>query len=163
MLQLADSWLRKANGEQDPFNRYISLFVSYNAIYNIVALQKDPNVDLTTKDGQKAIDAISTITDKPRFVERLKPDLLDYLKLIPVFREEYWGKGTDQPISENLRKALERNDIEAILTYLMEWLYKVRCNVFHGVKQYGDRKQEELLGKSCALLERIILQTREAI
>ncbi|MDG6921124.1 MAG: hypothetical protein JRN59_06315 [Nitrososphaerota archaeon] len=159
MLELAESWEHRADQEQDPFTRYVALFVSYNAIYNVIALEDNPDVDLTTGDGKRAIDGVQRITDRLGFVQSLEPLLSNYLGMIPLFKEEYWGR-KKEPVSASLKEAYRKRDAEASLRYLMKWLYKVRCNLFHGVKEYGDKQQAELLEKSCMLLRQIVTATR---
>lgn len=39
---------------------------------------------------------------------------------------------------------------------LLKWLYKVRCNIVHGEKNYDDTRQMKLLKQSSSLLEKVL-------
>ena len=39
---------------------------------------------------------------------------------------------------------------------LLKWLYKVRCNLVHGEKNYNDEDQKKLLKMSSSLLKKVL-------
>lgn len=155
MLRLADSWLRKSEKEKDPFDKYISGFVSFNVLYNMIALERDSRADLTTGDGRRVLESSNVISDKCGLVRRIAPLLAIYLRLIPAFREEYWGR-TRIPISQELKNAVANDKPDLVVWYLLMWLYKVRCNLFHGEKDYDDEKQKVIVTHSYELLNEVL-------
>jgi hypothetical protein len=149
LIQKIREWQKKSKQEKDPFNKYISICISYNIFYNLFAKTKDPSVDLTNGDSKRAVNTIELIIDADKLFKILQPDLEKYLQIIPAYREEHWQK---IPITKELKQAYKENNAKKTIDLLLKWLYKVRCNLVHGDKGYQDDQQKMILEKSNLLL-----------
>jgi ABC-type uncharacterized transport system auxiliary subunit len=155
LLGKIDEWQRKARREQDPFNKYVSIFTAYNIFYNLYKKTKEPTADLTLKDRIRAIEILPLLKANQLF-ESLKNDLSEYVNFIPIYRDEYWNKTDQVSINAMLAEAFQKGDNERTIEMLVKWLYKVRCNLVHGEKNYDDERQKSLLSMSSRLLEKIV-------
>jgi hypothetical protein len=155
LLGKIDEWQKKARREQDPFNKYVSIFTAYNILYNLYKKTKEPTADLTYKDGLRAIEVLPLL-DASQLFELLKNDLSAYINFIPVYRDEYWNKKRQASINAILAEAFKKEDKKRTVEMLVKWLYKVRCNLVHGEKNYDDERQRTLLSMSSLLLEKIV-------
>jgi len=156
LLGKVKAWRKKARGEHDAFNRYVTIFIAYNIFYNLYARTMDPNVDLTFGDSYRATKTLDLVSDKAQLFRQIRSSIEDYANIIPVFREEYWPtiKSKDRvALSDSLKKALAEADADKALDMLIKWLYKVRCNLIHGEKGYNESAQRKLLSKSSLLLD----------
>lgn len=146
-------WKKKAKNESDPFNKYFALYVVYNIIYGY--FEKDRYYH----DSTKADAVIEKIESPENFVISIKGSLERYLKLIPIFREEYWHRKVEgekeNGISYLLKKAYSEGNYKETLKQLNRWLYKVRCNLFHGGKKL-EPDQEKVVLYSYRLLMSIV-------
>jgi hypothetical protein len=167
----SERWLLKANGyNQDlldsAFDKFFTLFVAFNILYSHAAneLGRDP-----LKDKNKAT------LDFPQWAghERIWTALNngseasdDLLKLRHLIRRDgpfflFWKRGEfgelrrdeakTAELCEKLGSVLPRDAVEAVL----EYLYLVRCNIFHGSKAL-EEPQREILTPSIRCLERSI-------
>lgn len=155
LLRKIREWQEKAQHETDPFNRYISIFIANNIFYNLYKKTKDPSADLTYGDRDRAI-GILPLVDENRLFQSLKRELAVYIDFIPIYRDEYWNKDDYVPINESLEEAFQKKDKKTTMEMLLKWLYKIRCNLVHGGKNYNDKNQKKLLKMSSSLLEKIL-------
>ena len=155
LLRKIVEWQEKAQHETDPFNKYVSIFIAFNIFYNLYKKTKNPSADLTYRDKSRAIETTSLL-DETQLFESLKHDLSEYIAFIPAYRDEYWNKKDQVPINVALEEAFEKEDKKRIVEVLLKWLYKVRCNLVHGEKNYDDQRQRRLLEMSGSLLERVL-------
>jgi Apea-like HEPN len=158
MLDKVVEWCAKAEHDDDPFDRYVSYFIAFNILYNTYAVELRSGVDLSTGDRTRAVGAGNLITNASLAIENMGSALTDYIRMIPIYGEEYWhtwGK-PDIPISQSLKESFDHRDHPNTIMYLLMWLYKVRCNLVHGGKGYGDPKQRTLLIMSSDILARLL-------
>jgi hypothetical protein len=152
ILAKIHEWRTKARKEMDPFNRYLSLFIAYNIFYNLYKKTQDPKADLFYGDSARAVETQSLV-DSDLLFKMLKSELVEYVSFIPLYREESW-EGV--PICKTLAKALNDKNPHMVVDMLLKWLYKVRCNIVHGEKNYDDSLQKQLLEQSSSLLEKVL-------
>lgn len=133
----------------------MSIFIAYNIFYNLYKKTEYPSADLTYGDSIRAIEPQSLI-DSGKLLELLRSELKEYLEFIPIYREEFWNKQKRVPIFKTLDSAFKAGDAKKIIEMLLKWLYKVRCNLIHGEKNYDDTEQKKLLAQSSSLLEKIL-------
>lgn len=159
LLGRIEEWRTKAARERDAFNRYVSLFTAYNVFYSLYEKTKNPAAKF--RDLYGAISTLDLITDRSLLFKEVRPDLEDYVRIIPVYREEFWPptqKGMEKvPIASSLKRALEEENADQAVEMLIKWLYRVRCNLVHGGKDFNDEGQKELLAKSSILLDKYML------
>ena len=155
LLGKIGEWQEKAQSENDPFNRYVSIFTAYNIFYNLYEKTRNPSADLTYRDKRRAIKILALLNENQLF-QSLKDDLSNYIAFIPIYRDEYWNKRDAIPINSALEQSFERGDKKRTIEMLLKWLYKVRCNLVHGEKNYNDQQQRRLLEMSSSLLEKVL-------
>ena len=162
LIEKIEEWREKANSEADPFDKYISIFIAYNIFYDLYEKRKtdDFDKDFSSGDTRRAIGVVE-LADSNKLFNEINSDLAKYLEIIPVFREEYWteklrGELRRAPISEELKTAFHNADKKKTIDLLVKWLYKVRCNLVHGVKSYKDTNQKDLLQQSAGLVDKIL-------
>jgi hypothetical protein len=156
LLVKAEGWIQKAEKERDPFDKYMSYFISFKILYDIYAKEMNPSADLSLGDSRRAVEVGNLIPDKEALVNDLKQPLRDYLEIIPAFREEYWGRPHPVPIASRLREAFYSDNAADTIEYLLKWLYKVRCNVVHGGKNYDEKLDKTILDYSNKMIARIL-------
>lgn len=164
LLRKISEWEEKARKEDDPFNKYISIFIAYNIFYNLFKKTRDPEADLTYGDSSRAIEILLLIDDS-RLFQLLRNDLSVYIAFIPIYRDEFWTKEDEaagRAINVVLENAFEKEDKKTTMEMLLKWSYKVRCNLVHGEKNYNDEKQKKLLKMSSSLLEKVLQHAVES-
>lgn len=158
-IRKAREWKEKARAEQDPFNKYFSLFVGYNIMYNLYAETINEESASDREDSSRAAAAIGLLDRREReelMHTHLSGMLSEYLCTITRFKDEKWKKKDGNTIRTKLREAFQQKDWPITFEMLVKWLYKVRCNLFHGEKGRNDRDQELLLRESSMLLDPIL-------
>jgi len=154
LLRKIQEWKAKAGKEEDPFDKYLSLFIAYNILYNLYKKTNDSNANLARGDSTRAVE-VQLLADPDILLRTLESELKSYVGFIPIYREEFWDGNV--PIRETLVGALDAKNSAKTLDMLLKWLYKVRCNIVHGEKNYDDSRQKELLEQSSSMLEKILV------
>ena len=116
-LEKINGWRNKSYSEDDPIDKYISLFISYNIFYNLYAItEKSENIDgewitikrkdfdeaIHKRDKKKVTKPIDLVNVDVLYQHVKNDDLEGYLYIISRFREEYWG-------SQEIKRSLRRN------------------------------------------------------
>lgn len=181
-------WREKANEYNsdelsDYFDRFFTLFVIYNRIYNVVVsiLHEQGQLDVLRQQGKidrrkrepddnKAAticvahflrdDLQAIITDNQGRIEKFKT----------IIRERQFNidlkYGQPQRQKDlDLLAGLESNDNLTIVESLLKILYKIRCNVFHAEKGFND--EQRIILDPCNtclqdLVEKLIIKVRES-
>lgn len=163
LLEKIREWQTKANSESDPFDKYVSIFIAYNIFYNLYEKRKKSfsDTDFVSGDSKRAVSTVELVEPDELFAQ-VVPDLARYVQIIPVFREEYWPRkyvrkeSRGVALSERIKINFSGSNKKETIDLLIKWLYKVRCNLVHGVKSYKDAHQRELLEQSTSLLDKIL-------
>lgn len=173
-----DRWIAKAeayrsNDLEDLFDRFFTLFVAYNRFYSAAAeLYRDPlyrrNRFIHKGDRREATTVMAEIIGAPRFSEVVQEnkeiaascDAISELleKRFFFLHSNRETKEPDLVRDDKLVAALRRPSLLAVL----ECLYQIRCNIFHGEKEFAPR-QAELLIPAITLLEVVVRLSREAL
>ena len=146
-------WIRKAKSEKDGFNKFFALWVGYNAFYNQFHSREGES-----NQGER---------NKAKATSRLLLDDEQKILLKELIIQEFLsslvnGKYRVFVITRNGRKncvaEFERSydscqsdnwqDVELIkraFDDLLDLLYGIRCNLFHGNKSLSDPGQNHLL------------------
>lgn len=134
--RVALSWLSKAKSEQDCFNKFISLWFSFNALYN----------KLITVDERNAIgDLIYSEEyqiDETRIRTILNSSSVKFFtkRIIRDCRGNGHDTAEDAVILADAHRPLKRR-----LKALLIILYQIRCNLFHGNKIYERDSDQEVI------------------
>jgi hypothetical protein len=185
-IKICERWLRKFKKNYNPdksidilFDRFFTLFVSYNALYcainlftkatnkqnNISATQNVPEylghsnlakTLLCDEEIKQGIEQIINLIDKEIFyIHSKKDDPKNSQYNIPDLEE-------DKKHINNIKKALvenydvlDKSILKEFTQSLLTLIYKTRCNMFHGSKQI-DNLQRNLLIPMNAILVKII-------
>src|SRR5438094_3036666 len=153
ILEKTFDWVAKSRTDTDPYDKYVSIFIAFNIFYNLVAKTRNPRTNLRFGDGKRAI-GVRKLLDSSAVISHLGEFLDAYLPMIPVSSEEYLDNGI--PIADTLRKAYAAGDAEQALEFLLRWLYRVRCNLFHGNKDFNVQTQREMLRRSSMILDIVL-------
>jgi len=169
-------WLNKANNYNTNdlsscFDYYFSLFVIFNRLYAeatfLLARNGQINISRRTSfpDGAAAknyvlqymsstyfLDSIEATQDAVDGLEAVKELIRNnrfYIKLNMVTGDRQLEK------DEQLLKDLESRSKNKRASAILDLLYSVRCNMFHGHKGFNE-VQVDLLQPLCCLLKRTI-------
>jgi len=155
LLTKIEEWEEKARNEEDSFNKYLSVFIAYNIFYNLHKKTEDPLADLTYGDRLRAIEILPLLDENGLF-QSLEHEISAYIAFIPIYKNEYWDKNDTVPINTSFEEAFQKKDKKTTIEMLLKWLYKVRCNLVHGEKNYNDKDQKKLLKMSSSLLKKVL-------
>lgn len=170
-------WLGKADSYQEEtlsssFNKAFSLFTLYNKLYAeaTFTLARDGEIRLDERRGFP--DRKGATEYAPQYL--VHENLLDLLTNDPVCEEavseliehieneRFYIKlsmlhgerqpGLDRQLAQRMRSTEVKEKIEAIL----DLIYSVRCNMFHGNKQF-DQVQVDLLKPVTIILRKVVV------
>ncbi len=146
-------WLKKA-GEyntcslNDCFDKFVTLFILFNFQYNYLA--KEDGIDKT--DAYKATKYIKRHLNLKDFCEN-KIIKEESPKIIELIRDgTFYLKG--EKIDAELVKKVSSSNPEEKTKGILEIIYFVRCNLFHGQKSFTE-DQKRLLLPCIVILEEI--------
>jgi hypothetical protein len=164
-------WLEKANDYDDRcvndlFDKFFSLFVAYNKLCSYLVLTlKDP--DNPNGDRDKAIKHFSKAVGHERIwhavssgsgstdISRLRILIADGGEFFLFVKKGTLGLESDKERNGCLYNSLASIDTEKKVEAILEYLYLVRCNIFHGDKNL-HKKQIKIMQPSTRCLERIV-------
>ena len=165
-IQFCERWLQKAAEYDDQtligaFDKFFSLFVAFNRLYSHICIQSGRTIK---GDRKQATNGFANIVGTQRLVEALdnggSQDVTILGDLIQPGGSFYlisdWDSGQpdvarNRQLYEQLRGPNPANRARAVLKYL----YLIRCNMFHGSKDF-DNKQLEIIRPATRCLERIV-------
>jgi len=139
-------WIEKSNSDTNSFDKFISLFIAFNMFYSLYALYKNPKAHLETGDGKKALATIELL-NKIDFFDHNAETLRNFSDKCQQFIVEVNGKD----VSDRLKAQIDKEEKQKVTYLSLQMLYKIRCNLVHGEKEY-HLSQGELLGASSMLL-----------
>lgn len=172
-----ESWLNKAHGYSENstaeiFDKFISLFIIYNFEYNQIArllrLQGE-HIYNRYDDRKAATDWVISFIGAQNIADLLDEQSLseEVGKIIEIIENERfyiklnWGerqRNQDLKILNRLQSSNSNDKAKGIL----EVIYYVRCNLFHGHKEFiGEQRQ--LLIPLCRILEKLVEMIRERL
>jgi hypothetical protein len=145
--EVAQSWFTKAAEQADDFDRFVALWIAFNALYN----ESCPSPD--SKERQAIIAFVFDPANK------LDHGVMDRILASPearFFRQRTIRdvRGGARDTSEDAKILGRQTDPRRRIKALLMILYQVRCNLFHGNKMYGrDSDQEVVSNAANALME----------
>ncbi|ATI29102.1 MULTISPECIES: hypothetical protein [Ralstonia solanacearum species complex] len=173
-----DRWVDKAQAYrsdelEDLFDRFFTLFVAYNRFYSTAADlyrgTRDPKeAPMLQGDRREATTIMSRLIGPRRFsdVVQERPEIAGSCETISelLHNRQFFlhsTRGTKAP--DLLRDAKLADDLRRYaLLAVLECLYQIRCNIFHGEKEFAPR-QARLLVPAITLLECIVQLSRDAL
>jgi len=160
-------WLDKAAQYDDrtlegAFDKFFSVFVAFNRLYSHVCIHSG---QVIKGDRKQATEAFASIVGSDRLLATLgdsggSVDLETLGDLIGPGGSFYLISDgtTDQPdVARNreLRQRLQSSSAVTKVKAVLEYLYLVRCNMFHGSKDF-DNQQLRIIQPATRCLERIV-------
>ena len=155
-----NNWNTKVNGITGDdlgsiFDRYMTLFVIYNNLYNEVPaalIVKGIPVPNQIYDIKKATEYVVKFLGASEILNNLHDNNCDadVQTIIDIIHNEEFHiklnhgqhhRNEDLKILKNLRSANDANKAVALL----QVCYYVRCNMFHGSKDFHDRQRRLLM------------------
>lgn len=175
--RFCERWIEKAdayrsNHLEDIFDRFFTLFVAYNRFYSAAAELHRAAIEprqaqYLQGDRREATTVMAHLISQSRFVAAMKenPTLSAACQAISSLLQErrfflHSDRGTREPDFARDAKLVAGLSKCSLLSVL-ECLYQIRCNIFHGEKEFAPR-QAELLAPAITLLEAIVPMSREA-
>lgn len=135
-VDIAKGWIKKANDENDPYNKFISAYVALNFLYQgFVSGDTERKkmslymMDCCQKLSINPFDPISCVSEYLNF---------------PVI-DERPGK-----------TARKWNTQAGDNITLFEAIYQVRCNLFHGNKLLSDKRNQKLVEEGAAVILKVL-------
>ena len=176
-------WTNKAEAIQlndlaDYFDRFFTLYVIFNRLYCETALTlerkgvitNDPNRSLPGK--KSATEYVIKLLTGPKLVQELEanPSCVQSISTMKTILDNDYrlvllrgpradgDKNRDRELLGRFRSTDQSERALAIL----EFIYAIRCNTFHGSKQYDDT-QSEVLGACISILTMLNRMIFEAL
>lgn len=140
-LKKTEKWLNKHNNRDDFFDRYLSLFIAVNIVYELWRKIVGKYPDYEDKRDFKNL-------GKDIIDNKVKDDIVRFFssELFAFIDREYLHieVGTKKD-KEDVKKVFDKS-VGNNEKFEVAWeaFYSVRCNLVHGEKSYED-KQERLL------------------
>ena len=176
--RFCERWIDKAdayrsNDLEDLFDRFFTLFVAYNRFYSAAAELHRAAIDprqaqLLQGDRREATTVMARLIRQSRFVDAMNenPAIAAACQAISTLLQEHHFflhsvRGTKEPDLARDAKLADGLGKHSLLSVL-ECLYQIRCNIFHGEKEFAPR-QAELLAPAITLLETIVSLSRGAL
>lgn len=153
-LKKCRDWYVGSLEHQDHADKFLSIWIAFNIMYNLYNALIDRKHKDEHDDHKKAI-GIRTLFDS----ESIMKQIIDLSKLIELLNEYDIFKRTKKATimhNVNLKKAYERENHKEAFKNLLECLYTIRCNLFHGVKGRDDFRQKRLLTRCYGVLQILV-------
>lgn len=165
------SWVAKANkykdGKRDgAFDRFFSLFVPFNALYQAAVdrmISNDAIRESDVTDRRSATEYVITYIGAPLLQEHLHANCKEEIELIVKLIDEgtfyvstcrKTGKPDHQADSIHT-EGIKSNNSNHYCKGILELIYQTRCNMFHGSKEF-THIQIRLLKPMNAILNQIV-------
>jgi len=176
--QFCSRWIDKAQSYQsneleDLFDRFFTLFVAYNRFYSAASELHRAAIDerqakMLQGDRREATTVMARLIKQSRFSNAANENqeistachtIAALLENRQFFLHSF--RGTNEPDLAKDAKLADGLHRQSLLADL-ECLYQIRCNIFHGEKEFAPR-QAQLLIPAVILLEAILPLSREAL
>ncbi len=141
---LVKIWYKKAKFEQDPFSKFVFLWICFNAWLDYKSGEFLDSEMIKWLIGQTSSTSDLVLNyEMAKKTEPFKGNLKTLVNLSPV----YDPRGRRSPI-----EIKDENDFENIVKVI----YRVRCNLFHGGKEADNSRDRKLVEVSKRILEKWI-------
>lgn len=139
-INLIKRWFEKSKRQRNSFDKFISLWISFNAFYAAEHLQKSEKQQLNNINNEYKKVFSGLVHSNPRSFQ----DLKTYIETKP----RNTGFIQDLRFSVGREKYKRRYLNIASLCEYLDCVYQVRCNLFHGGKSLEDGQDEEIVRRS---------------
>jgi len=151
MSKLKDLEPHEAQKLTDFYDKFFTLYVVYNFLYAIVARKNDVARE---KEEAKEYKDKKAVKDDIKLCRDFQ-DKIDEITNLLKTGQFYVVEDDRDENGKIIRKLESVNDINQRASGILEVIYGVRCNLFHGKKLFQP-SQEKILSPLNSLLEGII-------
>jgi len=159
-LRRCIDWYVGSLEHKDSSDKFLAIWIAFNIMYNLYDALNNPSHKNEYKDRKKAIDIRALLDSKSIIKQRL--NMPDLVKLFNKYNISSRRGGTIIKHNVHLQQAYEQGKYKEALKNLLECLYKIRCNLFHGVKGRDDFRQEILLERCYSVLQILVKEAFSA-
>jgi hypothetical protein len=162
ILRTADYTIHTVNGAVDTF---FTLYVVYNKLCSHLALSLDPSkfnnvwetavkVFPSALGSERIWTAVSNgngLAD----ISHLRALIADDGEFFLIAKRGTFDLESDKPKNKAIYDNLVSNNTDERVEAILEYIYRVRCNVFHGGKNLNNEGQLKILQPSIRCLDRV--------
>lgn len=135
----ADSYAGKKNDLAATFDEFVTRFIVYNVLYNLCA--EKLAYGKKVGDKKKATEAVFDVLQR-KSAHLLSVMASDIEKLNNIISENGFIIDTDNPANDKVMlKKMSSSDTDEKIKSVLNCLYKLRCNLIHGDKEYMEEQQ----------------------
>ena len=139
-IQISKKWFKKGKCEDDSFDRFICLWIAFNALYGAEAEDKE----------YKQIESFVLKNSDQRYKSVLGNGVF-FHNVIKNLHQKGRAPADTKPYVEKLKCG--DTPLEEKLKNLFFCIYMAMCNLFHGEKTPGNYKDEEIAEYAATVLE----------
>lgn len=160
-------WMGK-HGD-DGYDNFIYKWIAFNTAYNLFYLKDNPSAEFWKKEHSERIRVL-------HIKDILKQNILkqdpkgDYKLMYEVFQEEApnffsllskfaiykFDKKNQIDLVTELTKSEQKGDYSEIISNILDIIYSLRCDLFHGLKALQDEEVNNLLEDSSKIVYQIM-------
>lgn len=140
------AWIRRGDQTRDEFDKFLCYWIAFNGLYSYVSGKTQDSVALTAIKKSSHFRRIFSdiVTEDGSSLKRLKA-------LSPPVRDARNYKKPPKVIVNNT------------LSEVIDALYQVRCNLFHGNKEENSQRDRQVIRASVPMLRDIVKTFSENI
>lgn len=149
-IRYATNWVKVAIESDDPYDRFVYAFFALNALYNKYYKNSERQAikslfydRFKNKQFRKKVDSIMDLEAYDYFVKRRPIRNCRYVE--GVTEPRYYDTACDT-------YSLADYDAKTSNISMLMIIYQIRCNLFHGNKQYHNHDDMEIMENSSTLL-----------
>jgi hypothetical protein len=145
--EAAIRWVRKGQQETDVFDRFVALWFAFNALYNAY-FEGDERAAIR----ELLYESGSPLTSGWCAAFLRNPGVVFFGQRIIRSVHRYGQDSTEDAVRvRNRSEPPKRRVVKLVMI-----LYLVRCNLFHGAKDYAREADQEVVRRAAELLEPIL-------
>lgn len=138
--ELIRRWFEKSKNEGNPFDGFISLWISFNAFYVAERLKQSEQQQLDNVYAEYKDVFAELINNTPETFQEFK----HYIEI----KQENTGFIQDLRYEVGEEKHKKKyQSLDSLCEYL-GCVYQVRCNLFHGGKSLEDGQDQEIVSRA---------------
>lgn len=149
--ELIRRWFEKSKRQRNAFDRFISLWISFNAFYAAEHLRESERQQLNNINNDYKNFFVELTRSNPKYFQDFKTYIETKTKNAGFIQDLRF------PIGQEKHKRRYAN-LGSLCEYL-DCVYQVRCNLFHGGKNLEDGQDQEIVSRAysslAVFLERI--------
>lgn len=154
-FHFCERWQEKANNENPEnglnqcFDHFFSSFVIYNCVYNF-CFALEYRTQGKNNDHQKAVQSMTSFAEKQAVISGILAQTKNDITIISdvlsmsclyVYDKTKNGQKKEKELKNNLSLQELPENCNKRFEAVLELLYMVRCNMFHGEKDYIPQQQ----------------------